>query len=270
MEQITSLSNPKVKDAVALQGSSEHRREKGMFIVEGERECMRCIAAGYTPSHFFYSPTINGKDPATLGIERYKVYEVSDAVYQKLAYRGGTEGLVGVFRTGDAKSLDSLHPRENSLIVVLESVEKPGNLGAVLRSADGAGVDAVIICDPKTDLYNPNLIRSSTGAFFSVTCVVSSFEETAKWLRKNNITIFTAQLQDSVVYYDADFTRGTALVFGTESEGLTDKWREISDKKIFIPMLGTSDSLNVSVSMAVLCYEALRQRNFNHSNGTGI
>ena len=100
--------------------------------------------------------------------------------------------------------------------------------------------------------------------------MVSSFEETSKWLRLNDITIFTAQLQDSVVYYEADFTKGTALVFGTEADGLTDKWREISDKKIFIPMLGTSDSLNVSVSMAVLCYEALRQRNFNHSNGTGI
>jgi len=151
---------------------------------------------------------------------------------------------------------------EQPLVVVLERVEKPGNLGAILRSADAAGVDAVIVCDPLTDLYNPNLIRSSVGGIFSVPCVACTSDECIAFLKQRGIQILTAQLQDSSLYYDTDMRRPTAIVMGTEATGLTDQWRKVADAHIRIPMLGRIDSLNVSVSAAILMYEAVRQKNF--------
>ena len=158
------------------------------------------------------------------------------------------------------QSLSDLSLPQDPLIVVLESVEKPGNLGAVLRSADAAGVDAVIVCDPLTDLYNPNLIRSSIGAVFTVPVVACSSEECIAFLKSKGIKILTAQLQDSELYYATDMTCGTAIVMGTESTGLTTQWRKAADAHIRIPMLGALDSLNVSVSAAILMFEAVRQR----------
>ena len=143
---------------------------------------------------------------------------------------------------------------------MLESVEKPGNLGAVLRSADAAGADALLICDPLTDIYNPNVIRASIGAVFTVPTVACSSDEAIAWLKAKGIQILTAQLQDSSLYYDRDLTLPTALVMGTESTGLSDRWREAADAHIRIPMLGSLDSLNVSVSAAILLFEAVRQR----------
>ena len=157
--------------------------------------------------------------------------------------------------------MEDLELSEHPLVMVLESVEKPGNLGAVLRSADAARADAVIVCDPLTDLYNPNLIRASLGGIFTVPTVAASSEETIAWLKARGIRILTAQLQDSSWYYDIDMTVGTALVMGTESTGLTDIWRRAADAHIRIPMLGRLDSLNVSVSAAILLFEAVRQRN---------
>ena len=159
------------------------------------------------------------------------------------------------------RSLEDLQLSVSPLIIVLERVEKPGNLGAVLRSADAAKADAVIICDPLTDLYNPNLIRSSIGAIFSVPCVACSSEDCIAFLKARGIQILTAQLQDSSLYYDTDMLRGTAIVMGTESTGLTEVWRQAADAHIRIPMLGQLDSLNVSVSAAILLFEAVRQRN---------
>ena len=164
-------------------------------------------------------------------------------------------------------SLESLKLKENPLVVILESVEKPGNLGAVLRSADASGVDAVIVCDPLTDMYNPNLIRSSIGAIFTVPVATATSEETIQWLKTNGIKIYTAQLQDSEWYYDTDMRSGTAIVMGTEATGLTDVWRKAADAHIKIPMLGRLDSLNVSVSAAILMFEAVRQRN-NQTHNT--
>ena len=158
------------------------------------------------------------------------------------------------------RKLDDIVLGDNPLVIVLESVEKPGNLGAVLRSADAAGADAVIICDPLTDLYNPNLIRASIGAIFSRQVAAASSADTISWLKTNGLQILTAQLQDSSLYYDTPMTGPTAIVMGTESTGLTDIWRKAADKHIRIPMLGALDSLNVSVSAAILLYEAVRQR----------
>lgn len=194
---------------------------------------------------------------------QWRVFEVSPEVYEKIAYRGSTEGIIAEVRTREMR-LEDLDLKENPLIMVLESVEKPGNLGAILRSADAAGADAVIVCDPLTDLFNPNLIRSSIGGIFSVPTVACSSEQAIRWLKANRIQILTAQLQDSSYYYDTDMRKGTAIVMGTEATGLTDTWREAADAHILIPMLGRLDSLNVSVSAAILLFEAVRQRSCNN------
>ncbi|MBQ0077792.1 MAG: RNA methyltransferase [Bacteroidales bacterium] len=188
-----------------------------------------------------------------------RIFEVSADVYAKIAYRESTEGIIAEVRSRSMQ-LSDLKAKENPLYVVLESVEKPGNLGAVLRSADASGVDGVIVCDPLTDLFNPNLIRSSIGAIFTVPTVACSSDEAISFLKEKGVKILTAQLQDSELYYDTPMTGPTAIVFGTESTGLTDRWRLAADAHIRIPMLGALDSLNVSVSAAILMFEALRQR----------
>lgn len=265
MERITSTSNPKIKHLCQLQTKSRARRDEGVMVVEGVRELSRAITAGYTAKTVFFCPEIGGDilSGDHLRTEFYsgKVdFLVSPAVYEKIAYRGSTEGVVAIVEAKQT-ALEDILSKGAPLIVVLESVEKPGNLGAIQRTCDAAGVDALIVCDPLTDLYNPNLLRSSLGAAFTVPTVACTSEDAIKWLKDNNIKIYTAQLQDSKAYYDADFTGPTAIVMGTESTGLTNIWREAADAHILIPMLGTVDSLNVSVSSAILIYEAIRQRN---------
>jgi TrmH family RNA methyltransferase len=201
-----------------------------------------------------------GGSPSDAGVgTAAKVFEVSEAIYDKIAYRGGTEGVIAEVKVKQRR-LEDLQLPENPLIVVLEAVEKPGNLGAVLRSADAAEVNAVLICDPLTDLYNPNLIRASIGAIFTVPCVACSSEDAIAFLKAKGISILTAQLQDSSLYYDIDMRRGTAIIMGTESTGLSQQWRDAADAHIRIPMLGRLDSLNVSVSASILMYESVRQR----------
>ena len=239
---ITSVQNARIKHVVALQQKSSLRREEGLFVVEGQREIEHCRECGYEI------------------VEEYvRDVNVTPQVYEKMAYRGSTEGMIAVAKCKD-HSLARLQLKENPLIVILESVEKPGNLGAVLRSAEASGVDAVIVCDPLTDMYNPNLIRASIGGVFSVPTAVCTSQECIAFLKERDIKILTAQLQDSYEYYDYDMRPATAIVMGTESTGLTDQWRQAADAHIRIPMLGRLDSLNVSVSAAILMYEALRQR----------
>ncbi len=258
---ITSAQNPKIKRLLQLQQKSSERRKAGLFVVEGIREVERCVEKGYEIDTIFYlnKPMAENVSEIIEKNKGIKLFEVSPTIYEKIAYRGSTEGVIAEVKTKD-KTLNDLNLSENPLVVVLESVEKPGNLGAILRSADAAGADTLIVCDPLTDLYNPNLIRNSTGAIFSVPCVACTSEECIKFLKENNIQILTAQLQDSELYYDTDMKRGTAIVMGTEATGLTDIWRKAADAHIRIPMLGITDSLNVSVSAAILLYEAVRQR----------
>lgn len=260
---ISSAQNPKIKRILSLQQKSSERRKEGLFIVEGQRELQHCINAGFEIDTIFYCPSIletYDKEGVVMSlIPSVRNFEVSVDVYNKIAFRGGTEGVVAEVKA-KKPSLSDLAMKENPLIVVLESVEKPGNLGAILRSADAAAADAVIVCDPLTDLYNPNLIRSSIGAIFTVPCIACSSEECIGYLKKNNIRILTAQLQDSELYYNTDMKCGTAIVMGTEATGLTDAWRKAADAHIRIPMLGMLDSLNVSVSAAILLFEAVRQR----------
>ena len=291
-ELITSAQNPKLKHLLALQEKSRLRRSEGVFVVEGRRELEHCVAAGYEVEAVFVCPDICGQGippeevrpsgsphhpfgtvpplsnrgcyvpqgvyPARQNTQP-SVFYLSKEIYAKVAYREGTEGIIAEVKAKNL-GLEDLKLKENPLVMVLEGVEKPGNLGAVLRSADAAGADAVIICDSLTDLYNPNLIRASIGAVFTVPVVCCSSEDAIAFLKARGIRILTAQLQDSSPYYNVDMARGTALVMGTEATGLTPVWRAAADAHILIPMLGQLDSLNVSVSAAILLYEAVRQR----------
>ncbi len=268
-QYITSTQNPKIKHLLALHEKSSERRKSGLFVVEGRRELEHCIAAGYEVESVFKSASAASAADAD--------FIVSPHVYERIAYRGTTEGIIAVVKA-KKHSLENLLPAlarleetldpsrtregagEGPLFIVLESVEKPGNLGAVLRSADAAGATAVIVCDPLTDLYNPNLIRASIGACFTVPTVACSSEDCIRFLKDHSVQILTAQLQDSELYYDTDMTGPTAIVMGSESTGLTDLWRQAADAHIRIPMLGRLDSLNVSVSAAILLFEAVRQR----------
>ena len=294
VETITSAQNPKLRNLLLLQEKSKARREQGLFVVEGVRELAHCLEAGYKLRTLFVCPEILGsaenyflcsssknqfsaeqrefsvissaaeKSPQEFAVissaaEKSLVVEIPEQLYRKVAYRESTEGILAEVEY-KALGLNDLQLPENPLIMVLESVEKPGNLGAVLRSADAAKADAVFICDPLTDLYNPNLIRASIGAVFTVPTVAVSSEEAIAFLQAHGIQILTAQLQDSSFYYDVDMKRGTALVMGTESTGLTPLWRKAATAHIRIPMLGRLDSLNVSVSAAILLFEAVRQR----------
>ena len=290
VESITSAQNPKIKNLLLLQEKSKARREQGLFVVEGRRELEHCLEAGFRVRTVFVCPEVAGTDSfaslemtksASLEMtkgaslettvschseeaegrrENLHIVEIPETLYRKVAYREGTEGVLAEVEVRERR-LEDLALGEHPLVMVLESVEKPGNLGAVLRSADAARADAVIVCDPLTDLWNPNLIRASIGAVFTVPTVCASSAETIDWLKSRGIRILTAQLQDSSWYYDTDMTGGTALVMGTESTGLTDVWRRAADAHIRIPMLGRLDSLNVSVSAAILLFEAVRQRN---------
>jgi len=267
---ITSVQNARIKHVVALQQKSSLRREEGLFVVEGQREIEHCIACGYEIVEMFS----RSEEQSSHHTPHTTV--VTPQVYEKMAYRGSTEGIIAVAKVKDHSLSSLLTPHsslletQDPLIVVLESVEKPGNLGAILRTAEAAGVTAVIVCDPLTDLYNPNLIRASIGGVFSVPVAVCDSKACIAFLKERGIRILTAQLQDSYEYYDYNMRRATAIVMGTESTGLTDQWREAADVHIRIPMLGRLDSLNVSVSAAILMYEAVRQRNSKYQTFNSV
>lgn len=266
-EIITSTQNPKIKRLKLLQQKSQYRRSEGVFVVEGQREVERCINAGYKVDTLWACPDIVGATAAADALIRCLAQHqpplrprlVSRNVYQAIAYRDDTEGIIAEVKVRTL-TLDDIAFKGQPLVVVLESVEKPGNLGAILRSADAAGADAVIVCDPLTDHFNPNLIRASVGAAFSVPTVACTSAECIQWLQKKGIRILTAQLQDSLPYYSTNMRCGIAIVMGTEATGLTPIWRKAAYSHIRIPMLGAVDSLNVSVSTAILLFEAVRQR----------
>lgn len=263
MERITSLQNTKIKNIVKLSKSKE-RREQNLFVIEGARELSLALSANYEADSVFVCPELFSKTdyPEVLDtISQHKLYEVSEAVFEKIAYREGSDGLLTLARPKN-HTLNDLQLSDNPFIIVLEAVEKPGNLGAILRTADAAQADAVIICDPATDLYNPNAIRSSVGCLFTVQTAVCTSKEALDYLHKKNIESFAAELQASQWYQDTDFTKASAIIMGTEADGLTDFWLSHADKRVKIPMRGKIDSLNVSVSTAILTFEAMRQRGF--------
>lgn len=262
MMQITSPQNPRIKALLPLMYKSSERRKTGLFCVEGVREVERALRMGYQAESIFFCPHIFPEaqlqtlkfDPAETA-----VFALSEQAYAKIAYRDNTQGIIAVMKQ-KAHLLADLSLGNNPLILVLEAIEKPGNLGAVLRTADAAGVDAVIVCDEQTDIYHPNVIRSSTGTIFSVPLARSESQEVIAFLKAQRIQILTTSLQAAYPYTSADLCRATALVLGTEAQGISQQWLTAADVSIIIPMRGIADSLNVSVSAAVLAFEALRQR----------
>jgi TrmH family RNA methyltransferase len=260
-KQITSSQNPYIKSLVLLQEKAKARKESGTFLIEGMREIELALKGNYEIETILICLELLDKSFNRLSSQSFNQIEISKEVYQKLAYRDTTEGIIAVAKSKSLQ-LEDLRLPENPLILVMEAVEKPGNIGAILRTCDAANVDAVIIANPKTDLYNPNIVRSSVGCLFTNQIAIGSAEEVIKFLNKKNITIFGATLQNSQFYHQQNYTIPTALVVGTEATGLSEAWRTNAIKNIIIPMQGEIDSMNVSVASAILLFEAKRQRGF--------
>lgn len=261
MKQITSIQNPFIKSLLLLQEKSKARKQSRQFIIEGKREIELALKGGYQFDTILFLPEIMDEKSISKFSATTELIEISKEVYQKLAYRDTTEGIIGVARI-KTLSLSDLKLSKTPLILVAEAPEKPGNIGAMLRTADAANIDAVLIANPKSDMYNPNIIRSSVGCIFTNQIATGTSEEIITFLKENKINIYAATLQNSTSYHTQDYTQSTALVVGTEATGLSNEWREAATQNIIIPMQGEIDSMNVSVAAAILLFEAKRQRGF--------
>jgi RNA methyltransferase, TrmH family len=258
---ITSTQNPKIKNVIALEKPRE-RKKQCLFVIEGKKEIGMALNAGYKIGNlFFCDEMITPEELKSLGADDKLLIPVSKDVFDKIAVRENSGGVLAVAEQ-KVHRLESIQLKANPLLLILESVEKPGNLGAILRTADAAGVDAVIISDPQTDFYNPNVIRSSIGCVFTVPIASATSEETISWLKKNDIRIYCTYLKSANPYHEIDFRERCAIVMGTESTGLSRIWVENSTRNIIIPMGGAIDSMNVSTATAVVVFEARRQRGF--------
>ncbi|HEX2404548.1 MAG TPA: TrmH family RNA methyltransferase [Acidimicrobiia bacterium] len=251
---ITSAANPRIKRLVALRDRKVRERES-VFVVEGSRDLARAVAHGHRPLEIYYDPARFPDPPQRAGAE----VSVATAALDRASYRGRSQGAIGVFSQFDV-TLDHLAPGPEPLFLMAEAIEKPGNLGALLRTADAVGADAVIAADPDTDPFSPNVVRASTGAIFSVPLGVADLDAAVNWVRHHKARIVAADPGTSGLLWDADLTGPLALLVGAEDTGLTESARTAADSIVSLPMRGSTDSLNVSVSMAVLAYEALRQR----------
>ncbi len=262
MRRITSSRNPLIKKLLSLQKKSSLRRKEKLFVIEGEREILLALEARYEFVYVFVCENLFKNKALLNSFSADKLIFVNQEVYSKIAYRDDSEGIIAIAKNKDL-SLNKLVIDQNApLLLVAENIEKPGNIGAMLRTADAAGVDAFVLVSPRSDIYNPNVIRASIGTVFSVQIAVSDFLEFANFIRSRNIRLFAATLQNSNPYYLEDYTGSCAIVVGSEAEGLTEQMRQLAHKEIIIPMRGRIDSMNVSVSAAILVYEAIRQRFF--------
>ena len=269
--KITSLTNPAVKKVVRLREHHE-RLATGLMVIDGAREVERALKMGIDVQEIYFCREYLEKKDVGFLKELHKIHsrvmEVGPKVFSKMAYGDRQDGLLVVARKPQT-SLTDFKFKEKALLVILENVEKPGNLGAVLRSCDGAGVDGVIVCDGQTDVYNPNAIRASLGTIFSVKVIQSTNDATLEFLKKNGFKIFATLAKAPVIYSKADFGKRSAIILGSEDKGLSEFWVKHSDVQLKIPMHGIADSLNVSTTAAVLVYEAIRQRN-NFSEDGGV
>lgn len=258
---ITSVQNPKIKNIQALEKSRE-RKDQHLFAFEGVKELSLALEGGYSLKSVFFCPEIiPAHELLAMVKNEHLIIPVQRNVFEKIAYRESTGGIIAVAEQ-QTHRLDAISLSANPLILIVEGVEKPGNLGALLRTADAANIDAVIICDPQTDFYNPNVIRASLGCVFTRQVASASSVETISWLKQNQIQIFCTYLGASKPYHQTDFTKSCAIVMGTEATGLSDIWVSQSNANIIIPMQGSIDSMNVSTAAAVVVFEAKRQRNF--------
>ena len=259
--RISSLQNPSVKNLVKLTKARE-RKSQNLFVIEGARELSLALAGDYSIEEVYVCRELfeTTRYPDVLdSIANDKIFEITSQVFEKVSYRTSSDGVIALARP-KMHTLADISLSDNPFVIILEAIEKPGNLGAILRSADAAAVDAVIVCDPQTDIYNPNVVRSSVGALFTVQTAVCTSQEAMNWLDQNKIASYAAELEAAEWYQDIDYSGPSAIVMGTEAEGLTNIWLNYSKKRIKIPMRGKIDSLNVSVSTAVLTFEAMRQR----------
>lgn len=261
--EITSLQNPRIKAAVHLR-SARHRARQGRFLIDGARELLKALEAGVQLEELFVCPQVCASPESQQVLAAISkidagVWYVPEEVLRKVAFGERVDGLLAVAVT-PRRDLKDLQPRSDALVAVVEGLEKPGNVGAVVRSADGAGVSAVIVADGATDLYNPNCIRASLGTIFSLPVCTAPADETIRWLRERGLRIFAARVDAELCYTNAELHADSAIVLGSESGGLSDIWNAADVTGIKLPMLGAADSLNVSAAAAVLFYEALRQR----------
>ena len=263
MKQITSIQNPFIKSLVLLQEKAKARKQSGTFLIEGKREIELALKGNYEIETILFLPEIISEIQIIklTNNQIFNLIEISKEVYQKLAYRDTTEGILAIAKTKSLQLTD-LKLSDNPLILIAEAPEKPGNIGAILRTADAANLDAVIIANPKSDLYNPNIVRSSVGCLFTRQIATGTTSEIIAFLKEQKINFYCATLQNSTSYHTQDYTKPTALVVGTEATGLTKEWREAATQNIIIPMQGEIDSMNVSVAAAILIFEAKRQRGF--------
>ncbi len=258
MKQIESLQNPLIKNILKLQEKSRERKKQQLFVIEGQREIQLAIKGNYEiTSLLFVSELVDSNYLDQF--ESSELIEISKEIYQSLAYRKTTEGVIALAKTKPL-ILSDLHLSKNPLILVTESIEKPGNIGAMLRTADAANIDAVILADSKTDIYNSNVIRSSVGCVFTNQIAIGSSEDIIQFLKEKNIQIFSSTLQNSNDYIQEDYKKPSAIVVGTESTGLSEIWRTEATQNINISMEGEIDSMNVSVAAAIVLFEAKRQR----------
>ncbi|GIJ95659.1 rRNA methyltransferase [Capnocytophaga stomatis] len=264
MKEITSVQNPFIKQLILLREKSRNRKKEGVFVIEGEREIQLAIQGNYVLETILFQKEIFPEEKVkrllSKGNKEVQTICISKEVYEKLTYRSSTEGIIAVAKSKSHLLKDVEFKDNNPLILVAEAPEKPGNIGALLRTADAAGIDAVLIANPKTDLYNPNIIRSSVGCVFTTSVAMGTTAEIISFLKQKNIKIFCAALSASKPYTEILFKEASAIVVGTEDEGLTDEWLQNSHQNIIIPMEGVIDSMNVSVAAAVLIFEAKHQR----------
>jgi TrmH family RNA methyltransferase len=265
VKTITSLQNPLIKNILLLRDKPRERKEQNLIVIEGIREVRLALEAGFTVTHFVYCRELIPESEldvmAALSVTPIEMTEVPVEIYNRIATREDHGGVVALAVPKRIQFSD-LKFGPTPLFLVLESVEKPGNLGALLRTADAANLDGVIICDPQTDIYNPNAIRSGIGCIFTVPVVTSTTAETISWLRTNNIRMFGTALTATRFYHETDLLGPAAIVMGSEAYGLSEAWLNGADELIKIPMNGKIDSLNVSASAAIVVFEALRQRKF--------
>jgi TrmH family RNA methyltransferase len=261
METITSVQNERVKRIAKLQRKASVRRAEGLTVIEGAREVQRAIENGWQPVELWFCPEFARGDECFPSIKKGgpTCYLALEPVFRKITYRENPDGVLAVGPLV-GKTLADLKLPDNPLILVAEGLEKPGNLGALLRTADGAGVDAVIVCDSATDLNNPNVIRASIGTLFYLPVAEATSEETIAFLKEKGVRILSAVPDAGTVYTDLDLRGPSAVAVGAEDRGLSGIWKNSADLNVKIPMLGKNDSLNVSVSAAILLYEAVRQR----------
>ena len=261
---IESPQNARVKAAVKLR-KAKLRKESRQTLVEGFREILRATESGWAFIELYYCQELYIDPEADLLVSNIKergtpVFQCSEIAFRKMSYRDTPDGLIALSPLV-GKTLQDLYLPENPLILIAEDLEKPGNLGTILRTADATGVDAVIACDPKTDLNNPNVIRASIGTLFFMPVAEATTQETLLWLKEKGIQSLAAIPGTNLNYTEANMRKGTAIVVGAEDEGLSKHWKDASDVQVGIPMLGKNDSLNVSTAAAILLYEAVRQRN---------